>query len=311
LADRISIVYSGRQAGYDDVVPALANPNAWGGRPVTLRDADRLDSWKELNELTEKSVLLLYGCLEQYLRHRFEFQSRPWVCAACFWFADLYALYRNEVPLGDTGIRTVYTNCRYYVEQTADYPIPVLFAWAPVPAGYSGEYDRTAIGSVVPNVEDRDFSLLLYVHKAMQDLGMQERLAVFAQKGRQQRLPEALEEIAIPFSPGEEMSCYAKIDKYLPCPRITDHRLRVVPRELFKAAQSGCRFLVMKSAVYPVYEQLLQGTISSLRQLRGYLSGDVAMQARPEMTTECCPTCVSFAEKVLVAQERSAANAGA
>ncbi len=302
----VQILWSERQSGNDPVIAELVRAD-WAGARVTVRSTEEADFPKHL---AESDLLLLYGAIEPYLANRFNIPGRPWVCAASFWFQDLYGIYRNQVPLQDTGLKAILTNCGYYVE-TAGQHVPARFCWAPMPRTSPLTPKRVRAGTVLPNLEDRDFSLVLWAHKFFAESG---EFIVFRNKHFIQKLPAALEDCVVNYDPSDpdrnEMYCYQSLQQYIPAPRLTDYRYKVVPREILRAIRCGATPMLIRHPVVSELDRIVQPTFVSLTAMEKALRNrDVPVRA--ELPSEMTPSVQDFVDAVRVAYQRWHANASA
>lgn len=240
--------------------------------------------------------LLVLNALESYMGWRFSIPGRPWVCVASFCYADLYTLYRGSVRLDETGINMVLTNCSYYVER-ASVAVPAKLCYSPVyPFRLLQDSDNKSIGTVLPNVVDRDFSLVSWVYEKVKQRGMEDRFVIFQEyNGDSSRLPGDLHKVT-------KVNNYPDI--YVPAPRITDYRSGVLPFELIQAWYTGCRTLV---AFHPILEPLnlkMYGSLAEIEQELDKFEAGEDLEPIGEPDKLFCPSVEDFVEEVMQARER-------
>jgi len=248
---------------------------------------------------TLPDMLLLVDAIESYMSWRFAVPGRPWICAASFSYADLYTLYRGGVRLNETGINYVLTNCASYVERSTA-TMPAKLCYRPMTEKGGRHAGLPTVGAVLPNVKDRDFSLLLWVREKLIQRGMQSRFKVFLHADAEGRLPGKLQFETYT----DERRPYGDIDVYVPVPRITDYRSGVIPAEFIQAWHAGCRPLAV---FHPNLEPLgipLYGSLLEIEQDLDKLAEGEDLTPYGPPSEEFCPSMETFVTEVMQGRER-------
>jgi len=301
------VAYSSEQLGLDELAEALA----------TRLNARFLDvdapgaAWPGADA---EAVLLLNG-MKWFMHNRLSIPGRPWICAASFCFEDLRHLIELNSNMADTGIHVLFSNCAEFVRHVSA-AMSAKFCWKPfagtmVERETVGADDVLLVGTVLPNIQDRDFSQVLYTYRAFKAAGAEERFKVLVRTDEKMRLPEELRPAAQAYS--DISIAFHVLDYFVPAPRINDYRVGIVPSEVIWAAQCGCVPLLI---YHPLMETLEHNGFTLEKSLRSYdvtinmLAAHASMPVRRVAMPEAMKfTADQFADEVRVAYARWRANA--
>jgi hypothetical protein len=258
---------------------------------------------------SEWDIILLLNALDWYVGHRLRIKGRPWVCAAAWVFDGIRPVTRFQ--MADIGVRQLFVNMPGVLEEFGT-AFPARFTWPPLPSRThvrrSGPLRTAAtVGTVVPNIADRDFVLLEEVRRIAEQLGIDSgRFQIHVPYGTDPRqLPGRLGEHVNLITPDgfNEAAAYGSLDWYVPAPRITDYRAGILPYELIRAVAAGCLPLMIE---HPVYEPL-EAAYPSFRSFdRWKTAVESAFRfGKDELTSpireELVPTPAQFIREVLAA----------
>ena len=111
------------------------------------------------------------------------------------------------------------------------------------------------VGSVVFDVEDRDFSQLEYTAT---HIGDPDKFFVFVTKDLVDKLPNGhFMNKVVAVERWDEKVAYALLDYYVPIPRLTDYRYKVCPPEIIQAMALGARpMLINHPALEPLFKYI-------------------------------------------------------
>jgi hypothetical protein len=216
-------------------------------------------------------AVIVYGALQEWLMRRLSvLPDRPFVCAVSPHYADLHALSSTGVGFEESGIHVLFTNCAAYGNR-GDKRI----RFTRMPAINAPNYGEHT-GTVLRDIEDRDFSLLKFVHD-----NCKSSFRIYLHEGVSQRLPfEPREQVIVRYQ-YEELGAYAALKTYVPVPRITDYVGGVMPPEWGQAAASGCQLLLVRHPLFELDSYVLP-VHRSLTNLRATLNGGGIKMIKPE-----------------------------
>jgi len=296
---KVWVVFSSRQMGNDSLPTDLVRA-FWlytEASQVALLEAEQFPETKPEGE---PDVLLLVGAIGPYLGWRFHVPGRPWICAASFCFADLWNLYTGSVRGEEVGIHCIMTNCAWYVERTLE-ALPTVFCHKPVSVS-ERPVKRPLVGTVLTNVEDRDFSLVAWVYERMKEKGAGDDFVIMRPARKTMCLPKQLADTHRPVY-ATDSDAYARLKYFVPAPRLTDYRGGICP-ELIKAWAAGC---IPLTIVHQVIQPLGLVPYTSLNGLEADLDRIISgeeLEAPPGPRDELRPSPEQFARDVLGAREK-------
>lgn len=259
------------------------------------------------------AVLLVNG-MKWFMHNRLSVPGRPWICAASFCFEDLRHLIELNTSMADTGVNVLFSNCAEFVRHVSA-AMSAKFCWMPL-AGrgtVSTAGGPMKVGTVLPNVLDRDLSQALHTCRIFRDLGEERRFVVYTRRDEKMRLPEELQAAKKWYS--DIAAAFNDLRYFVPAPRISDYRVGIVPSEVVWAAQCGCAPLLIH---HPLMEVLEHSGFTMERSMRSYEvtvnmianNADLPM-TKVEMPEHMRFTADQFADEVQTAYARWRANARA
>jgi hypothetical protein len=188
---------------------------------------------------------------------RLQVDPKVFVCAISTHFADLCELSHTHVGFEESGIHALFTNCLSYRsgdEKVQHGNLPA------VNVDNKGEY----VGTVLPDIEDRDFSLLKFAHDEY--VGP---FRIFIHEGIRHRLPFVPKAgVLVTYPAKEEGNAYRSLHTYVPVPRVTDYVGHVVPPEWGHAEACGCNLLMVMHPAYANLATMVSPCHRSLTELR-------------------------------------------
>lgn len=227
----VLVVYSSSQNGYDPVVPSLCN--FFDGVPLNV---DFFDA-----SVLEKSydMVLIIDCVDWYMGNRLKLQGRPWICLAAFQFATLTTFLVNNVP--DSGIDFFISNCKTFIDQVSN-TLPALFSYKPVVRRKLFGSDRQLIGTILSNVEDRDFSMLARAYAQISRVtDAAKRFAIFLPDTNKMALPAVFKSANVVVYDSDNLYWHhaSTLRAAVLTPRVTDYRSGILPPELISWQEMG------------------------------------------------------------------------
>lgn len=233
--------------------------------------------------------IILFDCIGDYLENRLFVRGRPWVCAISTVFADLYSTYRTGLSVDEMNIHLILSNCKTFVDNSkglAKFAYPLWYAkreYFP-----SKELDIRALFSCnVPNIEDRDWSLVDHIQKYLEKRGLPPVLI-----GRSSVFSSDFDSITTGKNPLNLFESPSFVSGYFEiiAPRITDYRAGVIPHEILAHLGFRRRVIAMRHQVLePISDYIYN--FASLTALDAALStwtkGDFKSTAdRPPLAKE-------------------------
>lgn len=305
----VLLVYSSGSMGEDPVMRAIAQ--AFTDHHVVLGDSsDR--GFKIERDPTEYDLVLTLDASRWYFRNRLAIRGQYTAYLGSFCMGDLYRILEQQESLADLGVGSVFTNC-FAFSQQVNPGVPVVYLWKPmVPIARDPKAPKQfPFGTVIPNIADRDFSLVALVAKWVKANGKGVPFPIFVPDSERARLPKALEEFRVPVLPSALFACWTYIHNYIPAIRITDYRGGVVPAELIQAIMAGVPPVIIAHPIVVPLEGTVEPLYSSLTQLRAALP--YGLQAKPmakiNVKPEFLPTPEHFVEQVLMTHRTRRENA--
>jgi len=295
---RFWVIYDKKHAGGGTFPRTVRDALTRESHTVYLADTEELDKGAE-STYEHPDVILLIDALGYYLEHRFDMPSRAWVCAACFSFADLYSMYQGGFRVDEVGVDTILTNCASFVEK-APAGIHTRFQYRPAYIDTDevpGPGTKPVVGTLLPNIADRDFSLLDWIAR---NKPAELDFKVYTHRYSKERLPGSLSDYGFTYN----SETLADITHFVSAPRITDYRGGVVPPELLQAWSAGAKPIAMFHQVLQPSKVPVFTSLSALRERLSRISRgeDHGQDPRPER--ELCPPMSDFIGEVLAARER-------
>ena len=254
--------------------------------------------------------VILYNALPWYLKRRLLLKGRFSTLSCSFCFADLIPLLRMSIPAQDLGLSAVFTNCTEVIRQLAP-TINGKFLHKPTYCRSEDGAVRTIhFGTVLHNVQDRDFSQLALTGKVLKELG--ETLVVFT--------PEKLDH-PLPVFEGEIRGLkdvtdgYYDLQYFIPAIRITDIRGNIAySSELREALLAGCLPLCLSHPVItkdlpvtPVFPSVTSYTDALARAA----AGETVVQVTTDLASIPQVSPARFASEMAAAFRRIKTNATA
>ena len=223
-----------------------------------------LDVRRDDKPAPECQLLIIWNVLEHYLKNRFNYTGRPYTIACSWGYADLFNLQASSLTQKEAGIDHLVTNCQIYV-QNGSPAAPATFSFKPVGMvkpdwneRFSKAFKESGpflAGTVVLDVEDRDFSQLEYTAT---HIGNPDKFFVFVARGLLDQLPAGRYKTKmVPIEHCEEEMAYSVLNYYIPVPRLTDYRYKIMPPELLQA-------MVFKAFPMLIYHPALEPILNSL-----------------------------------------------
>lgn len=307
----VLLVYSTKNMGYDPVIPVLRDLLV--GHNVTIGDMDDR-GFKIERDPTEYELVLTLDASLWYFRHRLAIRGQFMTCLASFCMGDLYHMLQQE-DLAGLGVNAIFTNS-YAFSQQIKPGIPVIYTWKPVvPVPPDPKAEKSfPFGTIIPNIADRDFSLVAVVAKWVKAHGKGIPFPIFVPESERARLPSALEEFRVPVGPSQLFTCWTYLKNYIPATRITDYRGGIIPVELIQAAVSGVPPVVIAHPIVVPLGGTIDPLYSSLTQLRKVLPAGLEGKPMAEIRLKAAllPTAEQFLNqvKMVLADWRQNASSG-
>lgn len=214
----------------------------------------------------ETDMLVLLNAVDWYSDQRFFIKGRPWIVCVSTCFDDIVEVTKKGALI-DSGVNCFFSNCESFVKQ-ASQVMTASFCWrAGTPQTSTGV---RFTGCSIPNIADRDFSLLHRVATSMVKYGADmEMFRIYVPECIKERLPESLEPYRVsvrhPVSFENTMNSFKY---YVPAPRLTDYRVGILPPELIYAMSVGCMPILVKHQVLDRYlKDLIDQQADSLSSL--------------------------------------------
>jgi hypothetical protein len=295
----VLLVYSTKNMGYDPVIPALRD--RLGGHNVVIGDMDDR-GFKIERDPTEYDLVITMDASLWYFRNRLAIRGRFMTCLASFCMGDLYHVLQQE-DLAGLGVNVVFTNS-YAFSQQIKPGIPVIYTWKPVvPVPSDPKADKSfPFGTIIPNIADRDFSLVSVVAKWVKANGKGISFPIFIPESERARLPVSLEEFRVPVGSSQLFTCWTYLKNFVPATRITDYRGGVIPVELLQAAISGVPPVVISHPIVAPLGGTIEPLYSSMTQLRSALPK--GLEGRPmaeiRLKPEFLPSAEQFINQVIM-----------
>jgi len=295
----VLLVYSTKNIGYDPVIPALRDRLI--GHEVTIGDMDDR-GFKIERDPTEYALVITMDASLWYFRNRLAIRGRFMACLASFCMGDLYHVLQQE-DLAGLGVNVVFTNS-YAFSQQIKPGIPVIYTWKPVvPVPPDPKADKSfPFGTIIPNIADRDFSLVSVVAKWVKANGKGISFPIFIPESERARLPASLEEFRVPVGPSQLFTCWTYLKNFVPATRITDYRGGVIPVELLQAAISGVPPVVISHPIVAPLGGTIEPLYSSMTQLRNALPRGLEgwPMAEIRLKPEFLPSAEQFINQVIM-----------
>lgn len=296
----VLLVYSTKNMGYDPVIPALRDRLV--GHEVVIGDMDDR-GFKIERDPTEYDLVITMDASLWYFRNRLAIRGRFMTCLASFCMGDLYHVLQQE-DLADLGVGAIFTNS-YAFSQQIKPGIPVVYTWKPVvPVLPDANAEKSfPFGTIIPNIADRDFSLVAVVAKWVKANGKGIPFPIFIPESERARLPASLEEFRVPVGPSQLFTCWTYIKNFVPAPRITDYRGGIIPIELIQAAVSGVPPVVISHPIVAPLGGTIEPLYSSMTQLRNALPAGLEGKPMAEirLKSELLPSAEQFMGQVIMA----------
>lgn len=263
------IVYSQTQFGFDPVLPALLEALRNTGvnySEASTIDADAHDGLPSHLVEVEFDAVICMDAIHWFFQNRTMLLGRPWVCVIAFSMRDVMELRHSISKSLELGIHAIFTSSVHFVSDTSAIH-PTVYARRPssIWTWQKPTIDRkwvSVFGCVLPNIEDRDFSQLLYVSERIKD---PEELKIYVDVHEKQELPEALRQHR---AYAENLfGHYDDFAYYIPAPRITDYRIGHPPYEILEAIERGCQPILVRHPIIPTLHELVSPQFNSLNDL--------------------------------------------
>jgi hypothetical protein len=296
----ILLVYSTRNMGYDPVIPAICD--CLRGHSVTVGDMDDR-GFKIERDPEEYELVLTMDASSWYFNNRLAIRGSFMACLSSFCMGDLYRILQQE-DLPGLGIGAIFSNC-YAFQQQIKPGIPVFYTWKPVtPVMPDANAPKSfPFGTIIPNIADRDFSLVALVAKWVKVNGKGIPFPIFVPESERARLPSSLEEFRVPVGPSQLFECWTYLKNYIPATRITDYRGGIIPVELVQAALSGVPPVIIAHPIVMPLSGTIEPLYSAMSQLRHMLP--TGLEGRPmaeiRLKPDLLPTPERFVEQVIMA----------
>lgn len=239
----ILLVYSTRQQGHDPFVFRLVEQlSAEAGRQVFSLDAD---AGKTLLGQTKFDLLIVLNAVHWYILHRLSICGTPQVAIASFTGDDVHELMGSldAIRANET---TIFTNC-YALQKQLEATFSVVYVLKPVVVPTNPDFkpeDSVALGTVLPNIRDRDFSLIEYVSAYLKERHPKQQFPIIVSAEEKFRLPKSLEEWRTPVAPDSLYFSFSYMRTYVPALRLTDLKVGVIGCELWQVLAGGCGLLL-------------------------------------------------------------------
>ena len=298
----ILLVHASANTGCDPAWPALAAAFRAGGHSVMAQDASDRTFRIERDPVVYDLVLTLDASL-WYLHNRLAIQGSYVAMLASFCMGDLYHLIQQD-DLRALGVRAIFTNCYAYSQQ-ASPETPVFYVWKPIvvaPSAAQAE-ELFPFGTVVPNVADRDFSLVQFVVDWLKKTEPRTIFPIFVPDSERMRLPAGLESHRVPTEPTLLFSRWTKLWNYIPAVRITDYRAGIIPTELVQSVAADVPPVIIAHPIVMPLSGTVTPIFASLKQLREALTAGLQgkSMAQIHIKPELLPTPEKFVAQVLLA----------
>ena len=295
----ILLVYSTRNMGYDPVVTAIRDQLK--DHEVVIGDMDDRGFKIERDPVEYDLVITLDASL-WYFRNRLAIRGSFMSCLASFCMADLYHILQQD-SLSDLGVGAVLTNS-YAFSQQIKPGIPVIYTWKPVvPILPDANAPKSfPFGTIIPNIADRDFSLVAVVAKWVKANGKGIPFPIFVPESERARLPASLEEFRVPVGPSQLFTCWTYLKNFVPATRITDYRGGVIPVELLQAALSGVPPIVISHPIVAPLGGTIDPLYPSMTLLRHMLP--IGLEGKPmaviRLKPELLPSAEQFVRQIVM-----------
>lgn len=269
--------YSTRHLGYPPAAAIrLQERGAW------LSDSKIMKIVLE-HEGDKVDRIILWDCIEDYLANRLHVKGRPWVCAISTVFADLYSTYRTGLSADEMNIHFILSNCQTFVNNSkglAKFMNPVWYSEHDSDYNAPEHPNPACLFSCnVPNIEDRDWSLVNYISEQCIRNG---KHPVIVGRSLDHMGGNKLPGQSTNFLGLEERSTFVPGYFEVIAPRITDYRAGVIPYEIMFHLNHGRRVVAAKHQVLePILRYLY--TFESLMELNDVIrEGGYTFKGRPE-----------------------------
>ena len=229
-----------------------------------------LDVRRDDKPAPECQLLIVWNVLEHYLKNRFNYTGRPYTIACSWGYADLFNLQASSLTQKEAGIDHLVTNCQIYAQNNSP-AAPAAFSFKPVGLTKPDWNERfikafkecgpILTGTVILDIEDRDFSQLEYTAT---HIGNPDKFFVFVPSDLMNQLPAGnYKKKMVPIEHCEEEMAYSVLNYYIPVPRLTDYRYKIMPPELLQAVSfKSFPMLIYHPALEPILNSLFPIFIS-------------------------------------------------
>jgi len=233
--------------------------------------------------------ILLFDCIGDYLENRLFVKGRPWVCAISTVFADLYSTYRTGLSVDEMNIHLIFSNCKTFVDNSkglAKFAYPLWYAKREFfPSKELDAVDRALFSCNVPNIEDRDWSLVAYIQKYLEKRGLPPVLIGRSSVSDFDSITTGKNPLNLFESPSFVPGYFEII-----APRITDYRAGVIPHEIL--AHLGFR-----RRVIAIRHQVLEPIFDYIHPFASLTALDAALGAWTKGDTKSTPECPPLGKK--------------
>lgn len=276
---RILIAFSGDLLGYDPVITAIMDEF----RTVdSFHQLDVVDVCRPVEQLMpvltkDHDMVILMNATAWYLKNRLALSGRFKTFLFSFCMEDFLALLQTQTSPQDLMLHGIFTNGEVFMKNVSA-AIPARFQWKPcATVDLSNRLEsELVLGTVLPNVLDRDFSQLVLTIEALTP-ETANKFKIFLAADEKMRLPGALEPFAVRVPRETLFTCYTLFTHFIPAPRITDYRVGILPAEYMQAIISGCRPMLfhhpltigLESIVRPIFRSLVSYEKAVLDVLEG------------------------------------------
>lgn len=272
---KILIVYSQTQFGFNPVLPrlidALGDPGFEPVQSLVVINSDVVHGLPHDAVDVAFDAVICIDSLQWFFQNRTTLSGRPWVAVMAFAVIDALELMQSIPRSLELGINAIFTSCAAFVDQTSAL-VPAVFTKQPSAVwglDLSHEIDpldrEVKFGTVLPNVEDRDFSQLIFTLEHLKEAGREGKFTLFVDDREQMRVPEVLAPYVTRVA-DDLFSCFQKIVFFIPAPRITNYRLAVPPPEIFEALERGCFPLLMRHPLMNALHLLVSPQFANLSE---------------------------------------------
>jgi hypothetical protein len=258
-------------------------------------------------------IIIVYNALEAYLANRFKLKGRPWICVASFHVEDLHVFYQTSIPSADMGIDVILTNCRPFVESASPH-IPVKFMWPPIDSVDKTDVFDYPLGTYVPDVFDRDFSLLEYCAGYLESKGLLDKLVVVAED-RQELLTEFPKAV---FTKAVHGAAPSLLDQdrlsfqfYVPVHRVSDILFGCISSDFLYAIACGSYPIVMDHNKFPLRDWISPSfnSLKSLNIALDHICGFREYEMSVHLPFDVHKTVQAFIDTVVTAYRRKVDSA--